>query len=252
VREGDGEGNGEILSRDQRSCTVLIEINLAPGAQVRRGPRRRPTGFTLPSVSLPSLGGDPRVVGGGALAALLLGLVAWLFWSQGTQRAELEGRIASEVADSTRFATTIALVNSLQSRQDTIRQQIAVIRDVDQRRYVWPHLMEEISQALPPFTWLTQITSTPVARPAVAAGDTVAPPPPAGPAFSLQGMAGSTQALTRFMKNLEASYFMRDVTLVTSEQVEVEGRMLQRFSLEARYEDPPASAIRTIPVVVVE
>lgn len=222
---------------------MQIEINLAPGAQLRRPARRAGPSLSLPS--LPSIGGDPRALGYAALGLVALLAVGWLVWSQSSRRAALEERIAAEVADSTRFAATIALVGSLQARQDTIRQQIGVIRDVDQRRYVWPHLLEEISVALPPFTWLTQISSTEAPRDTTAAA-------PVGPSFSLQGNAGSTQALTRFMKNLEASDFVRDVTLVTSEQVEVEGRALHRFTLEARYETPPAGAIETVPVVVVE
>src|SRR5690606_5182568 len=111
----------------------------------------------------------------------------------------------------------------------------------DTRRYVWPHLLDEIGLAVPAFLWLTDIGST-------EARDSTQ----VGPSFSVQGNAGSTQALTRFMKNLEESAFVRDVTLVTSEQEIVEGRTIQRFSLEARYSTPPSSEIRTVPIVVLE
>lgn len=191
--------------------------------------------------ALPAFAGDARTAGLALLGLLLLAGVGYAFWSQGQRQAALSAQLEREVADSTRFATTIALVTSLQARQDTIRQQIAVIRDVDQRRYVWPHLMEEISRAVPPFTWLTQLRST-------EPNDTTV----VGPLFTVQGNAGSTQALTRFMKNLESSLFIRDVTLVTSEQVEVEGRALHRFTLEARYETPPPTAVEMVPVIVVE
>jgi Tfp pilus assembly protein PilN len=224
----------------------LIEINLAPGAQVGRSARSRRASFALPS--LPQLGGDSRT-GLVALGAIMLLAVGWLLWSQGSRQSTLEARVASEVADSSRFAATIALVTDLQARQDTIRQQIDVIRDVDQRRYVWPRLMDEVSRALPAYTWLTQITSTAIAR--EAAADTTVRTV-VGPAFTIQGNAGSTQALTRFMKNLEDSYFIRDVTLVTSEQVDADGRTIHRFTLEARYETPPSSVVETVPFVVVE
>lgn len=199
------------------------------------------------------MGGDTRTLGLAALGVVALLAFGWLFWSQGSRQAALDSRVSSEVADSSRFAATIALVSDLQARQDTIRQQIAVIRDVDQRRYVWPRLMDEVSRALPAFTWLSQITSTPAAA-AEAAADTTGTTEAvtSGPVFTVQGNAGSTQALTRFMKNLEDSSFIRDVTLVTSEQVEVEGRMLHRFTLEARYETPPSEAVETVPYVVVE
>jgi Tfp pilus assembly protein PilN len=221
----------------------LIEINLAPGAQAKRHTRRNQSQLSLPS--LPSLGGDARVIGGAVLGMLAVLTIGWLLWSQAQRQSTLETRIRQEVSDSTRFATTIALVTSLRAQQDTVRQQIDVIREVDQRRYVWPHLLEEISMALPAFTWLTEIRSAPIVR------DTTGAAPP-GPSITLQGNAGSTQALTRFMNNLESSHFIRGVTLVTAQQVDVEGRTLHRFALEARYEPPPASVIETVPVVVVE
>jgi Tfp pilus assembly protein PilN len=228
----------------------LIEINLAPGAQIGRSTGSRRASIAMPS--LPQFGGDSRMLGLAALGIFAVLAVGWLIFAQGSRRADLEARVASEAADSSRYAATIALVSDLQARQDTIRQQIAVIRDVDQRRFVWPRLMDEVSRALPPFTWLTQITSTPVAAATGdAAADSVALAV-VGPAFTIQGNAGSTQALTRFMKNLEDSHFIRDVTLVTSEQVDADGRTIHRFTLEARYETPPSSVIETVPFVVVE
>jgi Tfp pilus assembly protein PilN len=195
--------------------------------------------------SLPGINSDSRKIGIAALGVVALLVAGYLFWSQGSRQAELEQRVAAEQADSTRFAATIALVSSLQERQDTIRQQIDVIREVDQRRYVWPRLMDEISRSQPAFTWLTEITSTEAPR------DTLTGASP-GPQFTMQGNAGSTQALTRFMKNLEDSHFIRDVTLVTSEQIDVDGRTLHRFTLEARYETPPTTVVETVPFVVVE
>lgn len=221
----------------------MIEINLAPGAAAKRSTRRGQSQLAMPS--LPSMDADARTLGLGALGVLLLVAVGWLFWSQGNRHSELQERIAQEAQDSTRFAATIELVNSLRAQQDTIREQIDVIREVDQRRYVWPHMMEEISVALPAFTWLTEIRSQPVER------DSLGNALP-GPSVSLQGNAGSTQALTRFMNNLESSNFIRGVTLVTAQQVDVEGRTLHRFALEAMYETPPTSAIETVPVLVLD
>jgi Tfp pilus assembly protein PilN len=218
----------------------LIEINLAAGADRRRSAARRGPSLSLPR--LPSIAGaDSRTVLLGAGATLLLFVVGFAIWRAGQQRAELEAAIQAEVTDSTRFATTIQLVHALRARQDTIRQKIGVIREVDQRRYVWPHLMDEISSSVPAFTWLTQISSA-------EAADTLNP----GLVMTVQGNAGSTQALTRFMKNLELSSYIRDVTLVTSEQADVEGRAIHRFTLEAKYETPDSSAIETVPIIAVD
>lgn len=225
-----------------------MDINLAPGSQPRRAARKSGPGFKLPSMpSLPSFG-SLGAVGAGLGAILVLLFIGFLFWQQGMRRDALQMRVEQEVTDSTRYATTIALINSLQQRQDTIVQKINVIRNVDQRRYVWPHLLDEISRSVPQYTWLTQITSTERAPAPAEGGGT---PTPIGPAITIQGNAGSTQALTRLMKNLEASPFIRGVTLVTSEQEDVQGRMIHKFTVEASYETPDSTLIETVPVIVV-
>lgn len=236
----------------------MIQINLLPS-----GDRRRPSagGRAFPRLpSVPRLGGDPWTVGLAAAGIGALLLLGYGFWTTGVERDELRAQLVREVADSTRFASTIQLVASLEARQDTIAQKIEVIRSVDERRYVWPHLLSEVSRATPDFTWLTRVSAT-EGDPASVATPTPADSMAAGstelstggeemtPAFNVEGNAGSTQALTRFMKNLESSPFVRDVTLVTSEQTTVEGRTFQKFTLEARYETPDSAFIETVPVI---
>jgi Tfp pilus assembly protein PilN len=240
----------------------VIEINLLPSGAARRpAARRERAGVSLP-------GADPRVAGLAGAALLLVVLGAFGFWRQSARSGELTGQIEKERADSLRLARTIALMKSMESRRDTIEQKMAVIRSVDGRRYQWPHLMDEISRAVPPYTWLTRVAAgtraasgpapapAPAAPPAGAAkadsGKAAAlPPAPPPPSFSVEGNAATTTALTRFMKNLEASAFIRDVSLVTSEQTQTQGRSYLKFTLEARWEQPDSTLIETVPVVPV-
>jgi Tfp pilus assembly protein PilN len=214
---------------------MLIEINLAPGSASAGLGAKRFTGVKVPA--LPSFGGDarPLLAGLAAIAALAFG--PWQYVQLGEREATLATAIQQEATDSAAFASTIALMQALRAQQDTVRQKVEVIRSVDSRRYVWPRLMNEISGAIPAYAWLTQISST-------EAEDL----PSSGPVLTLQGYVGSTQALTRFMKNLEASPFIRDVTLITTHQEDLEGRMVLRFGLEARYEKPDPSLITSVPL----
>ncbi len=246
----------------------MIEINLLPSGGARRpAARRERAGLSLP-------GADPRVAALAGAALLVLVLGAFGFWRQSARAGELNGQVERERADSLRLARTIALMKSMESRRDTIEQKMAVIRSVDGRRYQWPHLMDEISRAVPPYTWLTKVAASapaagagphPVAPPPPpAAGDTskkaqgdsaaavaALPPPPPPPVFNVEGNAATTQALTRFMKNLEASAFIRDVALVTSEQTQTQGRTYLKFTLEAHWEQPDSTLVETVPVVPV-
>lgn len=229
----------------------MIEINLLPAGEKKRRPAGR-TGAARRGPALPQVPGDPYMIGLGAVAVLLFVGMGFAYWRVDAGRTEAEARVEQAKQDSIRFASTIELVAAMEARQDTIESKIQVIRGVDERRYVWPHLLDEISRALPPYTWLTKVAAA-EAAPAPAPADTAAakraPAAPVGPAFSLEGNTGSTQALTRFMKSLEASPFIRDVTLVTSEQTTTDGRSYQKFTLEARYEVPDSSFIETVPVI---
>lgn len=235
----------------------MIQINLLPGGTPKRASAAR--GARTPS--LPRVGGDPRVAAVGFAALLLVIFAGFGWWKTGAARTELQASVDREMADSVRLARTISLMETLDARRDTIENKIAVIRSVDGRRYVWPHLMDEVSRAVPPFTWLTKLATSddaaaaPAAAPAPAdtakkdSAARVAPAEPEGPAFSLEGAAGSTQALTRFMKNLELSPMIRNVALVTSEQTSSEGRTYLKFTLEARYEQPDSSLLEIVPVL---
>ncbi|HEX2202108.1 MAG TPA: PilN domain-containing protein [Longimicrobium sp.] len=249
----------------------MIEINLLPSGAARRAPAR-----ARRSVSLPSVGADPRVAGLGAVALLVLVFFAWDYMRTGAKRTELAAQVERAEADSARLARTIALMESLEGRRDTIEQKIEVIRQVDTRRYVWPHLMDEVSRAVPPYTWLTRIAAVDEPEPVAAApadtarkgrrrgkkddekGDSakaaapVRAPEPVGPSFNVEGNAATTQALTRFMKNLEASPMVRDVALVTSEQTQTEGRTFLKFTLEARFEQADSTFVESVPVLTVQ
>ncbi|HEU4456577.1 MAG TPA: PilN domain-containing protein [Longimicrobium sp.] len=239
----------------------MIEINLLPSGAARRPAASR----AARSVPLSGAGADPRVIALGLAAVLILGLTAFGWWRTGAQQAELTAQLERERADSVRLARTIELMKTIEQRRDTIERKIAVIRAVDGRRYVWPHLMDEVSRAVPPYTWLTRVAGIeeqappPAAAAAPPAGDSAkgaapaAPPPvPRGPGFNVEGNAATTQALTRFMKNLEASPMIRDVALVTSEQTATEGREYLKFTLEARWEQPDSTLVESVPVLPVQ
>ncbi|HEX5725332.1 MAG TPA: PilN domain-containing protein [Longimicrobiaceae bacterium] len=244
----------------------MIEINLLPSGASRRAPAAR--SLARRGVSLPKVGGDPRVAGLGLAGLLFLVLAAFGFWRTGEAQGRLSAEVEREAADSLRLARTLALLETLEARRDTVEQKIGVIQNVDGRRYVWPHLLDEISRATPQFTWLTKVAvveEEEAPRPAAPANpadtakaraDSAAAAAqaalPRGPVFNLEGNAGSTQALTRFMKNLEASPMIRGVTLVTSEQTQSEGRVYQKFTLEARWEEPDSALIQTVPVVTLQ
>lgn len=237
----------------------MIEINLLPRSGRKAG-RRGAAGAGLATM----LGGvaakvrDPYLAAATVSLVLAAAAVGALHLRHTGRVAELTAREQQAVQDSTRYAVVLAEKRAAEAQRDSILRQLDIIRSIDNDRFVWPHLMEEVSRALPAYTWLTGLSQTSsvisvAARPDSVAGDSTAavPTTPAAPEplrFALVGQTVDIQALTRFMKLLEASPFIQNVQLSRSSLLAAQGREVTEFQLEAQYEVPPASAVRTVPV----
>ena len=219
----------------------MIEVNLLPGGKKRqtRGSRFK---FSAPSIGGGGGGGkfDGWTVGSALVIVAALGSMGWMFFGTRSADAELEVAIEDAVRDSARYADLIQKTEGLRARRDSISQKVSIIQEIDGDRYIWAHLLDEVSRALPDYTWLTQMVQ-------------VADGGGAGVEFRLEGRAGNTFALTRFMEGLESSPFIREVALITSEQIIETGedgadREVHQFTLNARFEDPPSEMIETVPL----
>jgi len=218
----------------------VIEVNLNPGA-ARRASRRK-VGFKLGGGS--KLGaGQPRqpMDRWGLFAVLgwvaLIAGVGWMFVSTRARMEELDIAIERAVRDSAHYAAVIAATERLQARRDSIAYRLQLIQEIDAGRYVWAHILDEIGRALPAYTWLTSIAHM--------GGEQQV-------SFRIQGRAGNTFALTQFMKDLEASPFIRGVTIVSTQLVNEKDKVVQAFVLDASYETPPPDRIETVPLFASE
>lgn len=215
----------------------MIEVNLSPSAKRRGKKSARGAGKALPSIKLPDFDKWLLFIVAGWIIGI--GGLAWLFLGTQAKAAQLTDQVETAAADSSRYAATIAQTNELRARRDTIAMKLEVIQQIDEGRYTWPHIMEEISKALPDYTWLVGVQQ-------LEGG--------ASPSFQIDGRTGSNFALTRFMSNLEASPFVRGVRLLSTAQVNEAGAntsyTLHQFMLEAHYEEPTADLIETVPLFV--
>lgn len=212
----------------------MIEINLLPGAEKRK--KRKPgAGFSLKlPESLPEIDRILLFIVAGWIAGPAIGLYMY-FGIQG-EKTDLQLALDQAVADSARFAQVIQTQASLRARQDTIAQKLTLIQEIDAGRYIWPHILDEISRALPPYTWLQAIDQ-------VQGG--------AAPTFQVQGRTGSLPALTRFMDALEASPFLRNIQLITSERAQIgndPNNIVNNFVVRGTYEPPPMEMVETVPL----
>lgn len=217
----------------------MIEVNLLPGGKKRSSKGR---GISLKGLSLPRLGGgggggmpgDPYVLAAIGSAVVALGVMAYLFLGLRTDREEVQVALDAAVQDSVRFADLIARTGQLTARRDSIGQRVAIIQEIDAGRYVWPHIMDEVGRALPDYTWLRSIVQLQEDPLQIRVG----------------GQAGSNFAITNFMRNLEASPFLRGVVLERSEQVQAEDSddIIYEFEVTVNFEAPPLEELETIPL----
>jgi len=262
----------------------MIEINLLPGdgKKKRRPQSAKGLKFEIrPAEIFASLAGkitDKYMLGAIAAARISGALIILMFVHQAAKASGLEARETKAVNDSAQYGAVLSAKAKAEASRDSLYQQIAIIKSIDDSRYLWSHLMYEISNALPQYTWLTEITQTSAPRSAAAADtskkapvvDSTASPQKRAAdrnravkarsdsllaaakelKFKIVGHTVDIQALTRFMKSLEASPFIQNVQLSRSDLVQAEGKEVTEFTLEAETQSPPAFAIKTVPLVV--
>lgn len=214
----------------------MIKINLLPSA-TKKSQRRLPSlGGLRPKggMSMPSVDRWMMFL----VIAWVVGplLTAWLFFNVRNQISDLEIAIESARMDSARYAEMRAANAILLARQDSIAQKLEIIQEIDAGRYSWVHVMDEISRALPAYTWLMNVTSKPVMSPLET------------PKFLIEGRSGNTFALTEFMQELEASPFLRSINLMSTDQVREGDALIYAFVLEGEYQTPPPDLIQTVPI----
>ncbi len=248
---------------------MMLQINLLPGSKKSS----RGAGSLAGSIS--SLGAsvrDPWLVGAAGAVVVAFATVGLLFTAQNARAGEVTDNLDRAVRDSTRYSKVLDARRKLTAERDSVQRQLQIIRTIDENRYNWAHILDEISRALPAYTWLTTLeqtskaplppgvdtlagaaktvpaTAAAKAKQAAAVPDTIDVHPPL--TFRVVGQTVDIQALTMFMRQMESSPFIQRVSLSKSEIVIVEGKDVTQFELTAEYEVPPPGVVRTSPLVV--
>jgi Tfp pilus assembly protein PilN len=244
----------------------MIEINLLPGAtkKTKRGGGAR---FDFSSLLA---GVSERVKDRWLAAAVVcgvlgLGAIGAMYLIQSRQTSQITAAEQQGLSDSTRYASVLSERLHLEAKRDTLLRQLNIIRAIDGDRFVWPHVLEEVSAALPAYTWLTALsyTGSPQGQNMV----TERPPGEAAPKpkkgvtvqtdipldtvhVRLLGRTVDIQALTRFMSDLSSSPFFSQVTLDKSEAALDNGIQVTDFTLTMLYTRPDSSVIHRVPLAV--
>jgi len=258
----------------------MIEINLLPGSGKKSRGRSGGGGPGLSAILSGILAKvkDPYLLSAVASVAVAFAAIALLWLTQSARERSLVDKEQKAVQDSTRYATVVAEKRKAEAQRDSVLRQVNIIRAIDDDRFVWSHIMDEVSRVVPPYTWLIAIAQTSKPVSPAAAPTPVDPSSPAGKAaarapkdttkkkdkddvaaapdtaiakpaleFRIVGQTVDIQAMTRFMRFLETSPFIQNVRLAKTMPLLVDGNQVTEFQLDAEYEIPDPAAIRRVP-----
>src|ERR1700704_3673183 len=159
--------------------------------------------------------------------------IGWRYWSLTQQSTQLDADIASAQQEATRLRSVIQKVQDFEQRKAQLSQRVVLIEDLRKEQKGPVHMLDEISKALPPMLWLTEVKQV--------GGDVV-----------VDGNSTTQTGVSHFINNLEASgYFKKSIDIVGTRTVglpQPPGELVT-FTLRAQFLTPgdtkPAGAAGT-------
>jgi type IV pilus assembly protein PilN len=162
---------------------------------------------------------------GCSLILVLAGLfVGWRYLALSREAAQVDADIAAAQAETVRLHSIIQQVQEFEQRKAQLQQRVVLIEQLRKGQTGPVHMLDQISRALPPMLWLTELKQSPTSSEVV-----------------VDGKSTTLTGLSDFVANLEASgYFKRSVEIVstTTEPGSATSGELVRFSIKAIFQPP--------------
>jgi Tfp pilus assembly protein PilN len=220
---------------------MLIQINLNPAPGRSNKKKGGATGFTMPDFKqLAAKIKDPALPAG-IVAWIASGMVLMVLWIGANNTLsgmqEEQARLESEAR---RFRTLIQQKRRAELLRDSLEAELTAIRAIDSDRYIWPHIMDEVTKALPDYTWIVSLNQ-------LAAGEADA----TGRApvrFVIDGRTSDLSAYTRFVRQLATSPWLTNVIFGAAQSVLEDEREVKAFTITATFRQADSAYIRTVPL----
>ena len=153
------------------------------------------------------------------LAALFIG---WRYWALEKASSRLDTDIAAAQQETSRLHAIIQQVQQFEQRKAQLQQRVVLIEELRKGQTGPVHMLDQVSRALPPMLWLTELKQ-------------------AEDAVLIDGKCTTLTGLSDFVANLEASgYFKKSVEIVssTTEALPQPPGELIKFSIKAQFQQP--------------
>lgn len=154
--------------------------------------------------------------------------IGWRYWSLTRQSNDVDKQIADAQQETARLHSIIAQVQTFEQRKAQLSQRVTLIELLRSGQTGPVHLLDQISRALPPQLWLTEVKQG------------------AGADVVIDGICTSQTIVSDFVANLEASgYFKRSIDIVNTQTVPPAPPVAEliKFSIRATFQQPGAPAL---------
>lgn len=198
----------------------MIKINLLASEKPRAASKSR-----LPQFNLK---GQQLTFGCGLILLASAGLIGYRYFALGRDSRALDVSIAEAQQETVRLHSVIAEVQKFELRRTQLQQRVGLIEQLRREQTGPVHMLDQISLAMPPLMWLTDLKQSP------GAGEVV-----------IEGRCTGLTGLSDFVANLEASgYFKKSVEIVSTqvEATQAAGDLI-KFSIKAKFDRPGAAPV---------
>lgn len=185
----------------------MIRINLLP-PEDRKKTRR----IKLPRFSA----GGPKAVWMIAALVAYAGMVIAIATLQSRQIADLEVKIAAAKEESKRLAPQLERIRQLTREREEVDRRLGIIASLDRERYFRVQILNELSEVLPPNSWLTSVKET------------------GGTQVTIDGVTFSNYLIADLMTGLDKSDHFQNVALSIAQEGHIMDHKVIQFTVSSR------------------
>ncbi len=189
----------------------MIKINLAPSAKKGRVPKAKGAKAVSLGVKLPSI--QTAIVYIICVAFVVI-IIAILVFTQSSKISSYNKTINELTTKLQELKVYKATVDSLEKREGELANLIKPIKDLNKNRFFITHILDEIGDRVPEFTWLTALD--------ISQTD-----------LRLKGVSASNLLVADFMNRLEESPYINNVDLTVLEKIKIGQQEMMDFTLTA-------------------
>lgn len=192
----------------------MIRINLLA---VERKAAKRAAGAAFQA-------GQKLTVACTLILVLAVVFVGWRYWTIQQESTRLDKEIADAQQETTRLHSIIQQVQQFEQQKAQLQQRVVLIEQLRKGQTGPVHMLDQISRALPPMLWLTELKQD-------------------ADGVLIDGRSTTQTGVSDFVANLEASgYFRKSIDIVNTQSEALASGELIRFSIRAVFQPPEAVA----------